>query len=137
MEPQQIRVAIVCDNQEPRRHLVKILGKDPDIQVISEAETDRSGITALEEIKPDVILVTLDHPFTDGLETTETIVSKFEHARIIVLNLKTKSSILSLHSKHTIAASSCQAGACFPLCQDCTDKEILAAIKEGHQQGDA
>ena len=70
MDTQQIRVAIVDDNEKFRNHLVKLLGKQPDISVVAEAETGLAGIHALEEQKPDVILMDIKEPFTENLETT-------------------------------------------------------------------
>ena len=38
-----------------------------------------------------------------------------------------------MDSKSTMTASSCQTRASYPRCENCTDKEILAAIEEGYQ----
>ena len=119
-----IKVAIIDDNPKFRKHLVKLLRKEPDISVVAEAETGLAGIKVLEEDEPDVILVDKEKPFTEGLETTEMIVSRFPDTRIIVL---------SLQSENSVAASKCQTFACYFLCENCSPKEILAAIREGHQ----
>lgn len=39
-----IRVAIIDDNPESRKDLVNILGKEPDIRVVAEAEANLAGI---------------------------------------------------------------------------------------------
>jgi DNA-binding NarL/FixJ family response regulator len=124
MNSPKIRIAVLDSNPKSRKHLVKLLGKQPDISVVAEAETGLAGIKVVEENKPDVILIDNNHPFTDGLETTSMIVSRFPDTRVIVL---------SMDSKSTMTASSCQTWACYPRCENCTDKEILAAIREGYQ----
>ena len=124
MDTEQIRVAIVDDNPKFRKHLVKLLGKQPDISVVAEAETGLAGINEVEAHKPAVILMDKDNPFTEGLDTTSMIVSKFPDTRIIVL---------SLQSENSMTASKCQTFACYFLCENCSPKEILAAIREGHQ----
>lgn len=96
-----------------------------DISVV--AETGLAGIKVVEEKKPDVILVDSKQPFTDGLETTEKIVSRFQDTRIIFLSQDS--------SGEARTVSECLVGACYPLCQDSTDKDILAAIRDGHQPG--
>lgn len=48
------------------------------------------------------------------------IVSRFPDTRIV---------IISMPSKNHIAASSCQTFACYSMCENCSDKEILAAIR--------
>jgi DNA-binding NarL/FixJ family response regulator len=122
MNSPKIRIAVLDSNPESRKHLVKLLGKQPDISVVAEAETGLAGIKVVEENKPDVILIDNNNPFTDGLETTEMVVSRFPDTRIIVL---------SLHSKSSMTASSCQTWACYHLCENCSTKEILAAITDG------
>jgi chemotaxis response regulator CheB len=131
MNSPKIRIAVLDSNPKSRKHLVKLLGKQPDISVIAETETGLPGIKVVEESKPDVILIDNNHPFTDGLETTEMIVSRFPDTRVIVLSMQSKSTMLPLNSKHTMTASSCQTWACFPLCENCSTKEILAAIRDG------
>lgn len=124
MDIQQIRVAIVDDNPRFRKHLVKLLAKQPDISVVAEAETDLAGINEVEAHKPDVVLMDKNNPFTEGLDSTSMIVSRFPDTRIIVL---------SLQSENSMTASKCQTFACYSLCENCSPKEILAAIREGHQ----
>jgi DNA-binding NarL/FixJ family response regulator len=124
MDLQKIRVAILDDNPKFRNHLVKLLGKQPDISVVAEAETGPAGINEIKALKPDVILMDKNNPFTEGLETTEMIVSRFPDTRIIVL---------SLQSENSMTASKCQTYACYSMCENCSPKEILAAIREGYQ----
>jgi two-component system, NarL family, response regulator DegU len=126
MDSPKIKVAVIDDNPKFRKHLVKLLGKQPDISVVAEAETGLAGIKVVEENKPDVILMDKNNPFTDGLEATEMIVSRFPDTKILVL---------SMHSKSTMTASSCQTWACYSLCENCNTKEILAAIRDGFPGG--
>jgi DNA-binding NarL/FixJ family response regulator len=123
MNSPKIRGAILDDNANLRRSLGKLLGKEPDICVVAEAETGAAGIKKVEEHNPDVILMDNNKPFTDGLEATTMIVSKFQDTRVIVL---------SRDSGSTMTASACLSGACYPLCQDCSTEGILSAIREGH-----
>jgi DNA-binding NarL/FixJ family response regulator len=122
-----IRVAIVNDHLNTGKKLGKILQSEPDIQVL--VETDLSGIQKVEEQKPDVILLDSRKAFTDSVETTETIVGKFEKTRVIVLTNDSTSTLLPLRSKQSITATLCRVGACFPLCQGCSVEELLAAIR--------
>lgn len=124
-----IKVAIIDDNPISRKELEKVLQIDPDIRVV--AETGLSEFKEVEEQSPDVILLDTKKPFTDCIETTETIVGKFENTKIIVLSMDQKNTLLPLHSKHTLEGSLCQTGACFHLCHNCRPEDILAAIKNG------
>jgi two-component system, NarL family, response regulator DegU len=123
MDSPKIRIAVLDSNPKSRKHLVKLLGIESDLDVVAEAEPNSAGIKVVENQKPDAILVDNNDPFTEGLETTEMVVTRFQDARIIVLSLDSSGS--------TVTASSCQTGACYPLCQGCGFNEILAAIREG------
>jgi DNA-binding NarL/FixJ family response regulator len=125
MDPQQIRVAILDDNPESRRELVKLFQEEQDISIV--AETSLAGANEMEEQKPDVILIDNMQPFTEGMETTEMFVSRFHGTRIIFLSTDS--------SGNPMTASECQTWACYPICQNCSTQEILAAIREGHQPG--
>jgi DNA-binding NarL/FixJ family response regulator len=125
MNSPKIRVAILDKDPKSREHLVEFLGKEADLEVVVETEPSITGIKMVEEQKPDAILMDNNNPFTDGLETTEMVVTKFQDPRIIVLSLNSSGS--------PVTASSCETGACYPLCQDCSSKEILAAIREGNR----
>jgi DNA-binding NarL/FixJ family response regulator len=133
MTSHQIKVAVIDDSPKTRKQLVKLVEGDPGLHVVVEAETDPAGISRLEEHQPDVILVGAREPFTERIEATGLIVSKFPNTRVIVLSIDQKTSVLPLHSTQNVTASSCQAWACYSLCQNCSTAEILAAIKEGHQ----
>jgi DNA-binding NarL/FixJ family response regulator len=61
-----------------------------------------------------------DMPFTDGLEDTKMVISRFPDSRVI---------IVSMPSEKTMAATLCQAWACYHLCKKCSAHEILAAIR--------
>jgi two-component system, NarL family, response regulator DegU len=118
----KIRTAILDDNPKFRKSLGELLGNEADIDVVAEAEINLAGIREVEKQKPDVILMDSNKPFTDGLETTEMIVSRYPETKIIVL---------SMQSKSTMTLSSCRTWACYPLCENCSPKEILAAIRDG------
>jgi two-component system, NarL family, response regulator DegU len=123
MNSPKLRIAVLDSNPKSRKHLVKLLGNEAELDVVAESEINLVGIRVVQENKPDVILVDNNNPFTDGLETTEMVVSRFQDTRIIVLSMDPGS---------IMAGSSCFVGACFHVCQDCSFDEILAAIREGY-----
>jgi two-component system, NarL family, response regulator DegU len=124
MNSPKIRIAVFDNNPKSRKHLVMLLGNETDLDVVAESEINLAGISDVEEQKPDVILMDSTNAFTDGLESTEMVVSRFQDTRIIVLSMDRSS---------TMAGSSCYAGACFHVCRDCSFDEILAVIRGGQQ----
>lgn len=119
------RIAIVDDQAIFRQSLRRLLEKDSELSVVAEAENGLDGIKVVEEYKPDIVLMDISMPVMNGLDATTIITSRFPDTRVIML---------SMHSDGTMEASSCLAGACYYLCKDCSSKEIVAAIKEGHHK---
>jgi DNA-binding NarL/FixJ family response regulator len=65
-----IRVLIADDQPLVRTGLSTILGAQPDIDVIGEAENGRQAVALARELEPDVCLFDIRMPEMDGLEAT-------------------------------------------------------------------
>jgi len=116
-----IRVGIVDDNELVRRTLHSILDCSPNLRVVAEAENGSAGISLVELLQPDVVLMDINMPVLDGIEATRTISSRFPDTKVI---------ILTMHSDQTYADTALQAGACRFLTKDCGKEKLLNAIKE-------
>ncbi len=125
MDSSQIRVAIIDDDPKSRKELAGLFQEEQDINIVAEASL--AEVKEVENQKPDVILIDSMPPFIEGLETNEMVFSRFQDNRIIFLSRDSSGS--------TMTASECQTWACYPMCQNCSTQEILAAIREGHQPG--
>ncbi len=77
------KILVVEDNDRNRR-LMQILLKANGYEVI-EATTGKEAMDYLRSQKPDLILMDIQLPHTDGLELTETIKSNAETADIPVV----------------------------------------------------
>ena len=118
-----VRVAIADDQPRFRQSLRLILGRQPDLKVVAEADNGQSAIEMVELHKPDVVLMDISMPVLNGIEATRIIMSRFPETRVI---------ILSMHQDQSFSAQACQAGACRYLCKDCSPQDILDAVL-GHQ----
>ena len=116
-----IRVGIVDDNELVRRTLHSILDCSPNLRVVAEAENGSAGISLVELLQPDVVLMDISMPVVDGIEATRTISSRFPDTKVI---------ILTMHSGQTYADTALQAGACRFLTKDCGKKKLIDAIRE-------
>ena len=63
-----IRVLLVDDHQVVRRGLRTFLEVQGDIEVVGEAGDGAEGVARAEELRPDVILMDVKMPGTDGIE---------------------------------------------------------------------
>jgi two-component system chemotaxis response regulator CheB len=70
---QKIRVLIVDDAVMVRSRLSKILSTDPHIEVVGVAATGRIALAKLPQLKPDVVILDIEMPDLDGLQTLSQI----------------------------------------------------------------
>ncbi|WP_371662316.1 response regulator [Streptomyces sp. NBC_00280] len=65
--PDPLRVLVADDNPVVRAGLAALLGGHPDIEVIAEASNGSEAVSAAERVHPDVVLLDVRMPGTDGL----------------------------------------------------------------------
>lgn len=80
-----IRVLLVDDQRLVRAGLRMLCAAAEDIEVVGEAENGQQAITLVERLVPDVVLMDLRMPGTDGITATERILATRPTTRIIVL----------------------------------------------------
>jgi len=80
-----IRVVVADDQDLVRTGLVMILGAQPDLEVVGEAEDGREALEQARELSPDVALMDVRMPVLDGLETTRRLLDREPSPKVIVL----------------------------------------------------
>jgi len=80
-----VRTVIVDDDPLVRTGLRMILGGDPLIEVVGEATDGDEAVALVTGASPDVVLMDIRMPRTDGLTATRRLVEQGSRARIIVL----------------------------------------------------
>ena len=79
------RILIVDDHALFRVGIANILGKEPDLEVVGEANDSRSAIERALATSPDIVLMDLSLPAPGGSETTQRIKRELPSTAIIVL----------------------------------------------------
>ena len=79
------RLVIVDDDPMVRTGLRLILGGEPDLDLVGEAEDGRQAMGAIRDLEPDVVLMDIRMPHQDGLTTTELLLAEPNPPRILVL----------------------------------------------------
>lgn len=82
------RVLIVDDHPIMRQGLAQLINHEPDLQVVGEASDAAAGLTAVIELKPDLVIIDISLPGKNGLELIKDI------------RACTKQSALLVHSMH-------------------------------------
>ncbi len=79
------KVLIVDDHALFRVGIANILGREPDFEIVGEAEDSRSAMDRALETSPDVVLMDLSLPPPGGIETTQRIKRELPSTAIVVL----------------------------------------------------
>jgi DNA-binding NarL/FixJ family response regulator len=66
----KVRVLIAEDHATVREGLKLIIGAQPDIEVIGDAEDGRTAIELAQELQPDIVLMDISMPKLNGLKAT-------------------------------------------------------------------
>ena len=81
---QVLRVVVVDDQALVRSGFSMILGVEPDLEVVGEASDGATAVEVVARLTPDVVLMDVQMPGTDGIEATRTIVAR-DLAKVIIL----------------------------------------------------
>ena len=82
-----IRVLCVDDHRLMREGVAKIVGVQPDMEVVAEASNGEHAVTQFLASRPDITLMDLQLPVASGPEATRRIRQLDRSARIIVLTM--------------------------------------------------
>jgi DNA-binding NarL/FixJ family response regulator len=83
---ERVRILIVDDHALFRVGIRNILEREPDLEVVGEADDGRTALDAAFATNPDVILMDLSLPTPGGIETTQRVKRELPSAAIVVLS---------------------------------------------------
>jgi len=81
-----ISLLLVDDHYLVRMGLIAVLSLEDDFKVVGEAEDSDTAVAQFQSCHPDVTLLDLRMPGTDGIETLRRIRASFPDAKIIALS---------------------------------------------------
>ncbi len=121
---------MIADDHAVVRTGIHCLLENSDVEIVAEAADGEQAVSLAREVQPDVVLMDVRMPETDGLWALEKIRADHPQARIIML---------STYDNPTYVARSVALGAFDYLSKECSRNELLEAIKraaEGRQESD-
>lgn len=115
-----IKVIIADDHAVIRKGIAMFIDQTPDIEVIGEASDGDELIAMLKFEKPDVILLDIDMPSTNGISALRHI--DLKHPRIKII-------MLSMHPEEIYGKTSRKLGASGYVSKNSEPKEIIEAVR--------
>ncbi len=115
-----VRVLLVDDQALLRMGFRMILAAEDDIDVVGEAGDGETGVAQAAALRPDVVLMDVRMPGTNGIEATERIVAAQPSSRVI---------ILTTFDLDEYAFAALRAGASGFLLKDAKPDDLVAAIR--------
>jgi DNA-binding NarL/FixJ family response regulator len=116
-----IRVLVVDDQYLIRAGLVGLLNAAPGIEVVGEAEDGDAAVRVAAETSPDVVLMDIRMPGTDGVRATELILAQATDPVPRVL-------VLTTFDLDEYVYGALRAGASGFLLKDSGPERLLAAV---------
>lgn len=123
MDKEKIKIIICDDHQILVLGLKSLLKDNSDVEVITTANNGLELLEVLKTKKPDVILLDLDMPVMDGLETLK---------KIRTFNHEVKIISLTIHLEKDVIQKMMDNGANGYLLKSVSKNEILEAIRKVH-----
>jgi DNA-binding NarL/FixJ family response regulator len=121
--PAPIRVLIVDDHPVVREGIVAVLSRHEGIKVVGQAADAGSAIRMWESVRPDVSLIDLRTPASDGMALIKAMCRQSPRARVLIFT--------SLDRDHDVARG-LQAGAAGYLLKSATPDELIDGIRRVH-----
>lgn len=112
---------LICDDQPLVRAGVRtLLSTQPDIEIVGDATDGAAAITAADRLCPDVVLMDIRMPGTDGIVATQRITEGDGAPRVLVL---------TTYDQDEYVFDALAAGASGFLLKDARPEDLIAGIR--------
>jgi two-component system response regulator NreC len=124
MGKKKIRVLVADDHAVVRQGFRKLLEEQEDIEVLGEAGDGLEVIRQVKSLRPDVVLMDIQMPELNGLETVSLIKESVPETQVV---------LLSMHEKDAYVYQALSSGALGYVLKASPVTEILEAIRTVYQ----
>lgn len=116
----KIRVLLVDDHAIVREGVKMILAKEPDFEVVGEAQDGRQALELVERMNPNVVVMDISMPGMGGIEATQQV--KERHAGVNVI-------ALTMHEDESYVFKLLRAGASGYVLKRAAAQDLVQAVR--------
>ena len=116
----KIRILLADDHTVMRAGLRLLLERQPDMEVVAEAEDGRQTVELADSLTPDVVILDITMPNLNGIEAARQIASRHPKTSVV---------ILSMHADESYVIRALRAGARGYLIKDSAEADLIRAIR--------
>jgi DNA-binding NarL/FixJ family response regulator len=116
-----IRVLVADDQELVRQGIETILAAEPEFEVVGGASDGDEAVTMATELRPDVVLMDVRMPGTDGLEATRRLMAAQQPSPKVVM--------LTTFDADEYVAEALRAGASGFLLKDVPRRRLVEAVR--------
>lgn len=120
----RITVLLADDHTIVREGFRKMLEREPDLEVVGEAQDGRQAIAMAAKLRPDVVLMDIAMPALNGLEATRRILKTIPTTKVL---------ILSAHGDDAYVKNATESGAMGFLLKQTSVSDVCLGIREVHR----
>lgn len=114
------KIVLIDDQQLFREGIKRILNGEETFEVLAEGRDGVEAIELADHYKPDVVIMDINMPKTNGVEATRKLISKYPNIKVI---------ILSVHDDETYIIGALQSGAFGYLLKEMETENLIEAVK--------
>jgi DNA-binding NarL/FixJ family response regulator len=116
----KLRLLLVDDHAVVREGLKRLIGGQPDLEVVGEASDGNEAIARMKELQPDVVMMDVSMPGLSGVDATAQLKALCPAVRVLAL---------TVHEDDAYAREFLKAGAVGYLLKRASTEELLRAIR--------
>jgi two-component system response regulator DegU len=114
------KIAIIDDHQLFREGVKRILDFEPNFEVVAEGDDGSEALSLVETYHPDVIIMDINMPKTNGVEATRELINHYPDSKVL---------ILSIHDDENYVSHALKTGATGYLLKEMDADALIDAVK--------
>ncbi|RSD25210.1 response regulator [Mesobacillus subterraneus] len=114
------KIVIIDDHQLFREGVKRILDFEPSFEVVAEGDDGSEAVELVEKYQPDVVIMDINMPNTNGVEATAELIENYPDSKVI---------ILSIHDDENYVTHALKTGATGYLLKEMDADALIEAVK--------